>query len=92
MGALILELQAANSTDMSQMPSDPLHAIVILLHSHQTLTNMISSCSGAHSYREDPGAFDRCSSASNCGYPCHGVNGAGIGASCVVPSKVPLLF
>lgn len=38
MGALILKLQAANSTDMSQMPSDPLHAIVILLHSHQALT------------------------------------------------------
>lgn len=37
MGALILKLQAANSTDMSQMPSDPLHAIVILLHSHQAL-------------------------------------------------------
>lgn len=38
MGALILKLQAANSADMSQMPSDPLHAIVILLHSHQALT------------------------------------------------------
>lgn len=38
MGVLILKLQAANSTDMSQMPSDPLHAIVILLHSHQALT------------------------------------------------------
>lgn len=38
MGALILKLQATNSADMSQMPSDPLHAIVILLHSHQALT------------------------------------------------------
>lgn len=38
MGALILKVQAANSTDMSQTLREPLHAVVILLHSHQAVT------------------------------------------------------
>lgn len=38
MGALILKVQAANSTDMSQTLRESLHAVVILLHSHQAVT------------------------------------------------------
>lgn len=57
MGGLILTLQATNFADMSQMPSDPLHAIVIFLCFHQALIKY-GAYALAHSCWEAPEGFD----------------------------------